>query len=94
MYRKSPHFDVGDQGFTRRGIITLCEQAGFEVVLAKKYGIFAYVFAGFPDHVGILRHLPGNDLLTRFFLALDRVLCALPGFSLLGFHIVIVARPR
>jgi ubiquinone/menaquinone biosynthesis C-methylase UbiE len=94
MYKKSKHFDVGDQGFSKRGIISLCEQAGFEVVLAKKYGVFAYVFAGFPDHVGILRYLPGNDLLTRFFLGLDRLLCALPGFSLLGFHIVIVAKPR
>ena len=52
LYRKSPHFDEGDEGFTKKGIIGLCEQAGFEVVKAKKYGVLAYVFAGFPDHLG------------------------------------------
>jgi len=94
LYRRAPHFDVGDQGFTRKGIVSLCEQAGFEVTRVKKYGVFAYVFAGFPDHIGILRLLPGNALLTRLFLGLDRVLCALPGLSLLGFHVVVVGRPR
>lgn len=94
LYRRSPHFDVGDQGFTKKGIIELTEKAGFDVTLAKRYGVFAYVFAGFPDHVGLLRYIPGNALLTRFFIGLDRVLCAIPGLSLLGFHIVIVAKPR
>jgi SAM-dependent methyltransferase len=94
LYRRSPHFDIGDQGFTKKGIIELTEKAGFEVTLAKRYGVFAYVFAGFPDHVGVLRYIPGNALLTRFFIGLDRVLCAIPGLSLLGFHIVIVAKPK
>lgn len=94
MYRKSPHFDVGDQGFTRKGIVELTERAGMEVVLTKKFGVLAYVFAGFPDHLGILRFVPGADLLTRAFIALDRVLCALPVLSLLGFHVLVVARPR
>jgi SAM-dependent methyltransferase len=94
LYKKSEHFDVGDQGFTRKGILKLCEQAGFEMTVVKKYGIFAYVFAGFPDHLGVLRYIPGNALLTRFFIGLDRVLCALPGLSLLGFHIVVVGKPR
>ena len=94
LYKKSQHFDEGDQGFTRKGIIALCEQAGFEVQTVKKYGILAYTFAGFPDHLGILRFVPGNAWITRCFIAFDRVLCALPGFSLFGFHIVIVGRPR
>ena len=94
LYKKSPHFDEGDQGFTKKGIIGLCEAAGFQVTLAKKYGIFAYVFAGFPDHLGVLKYIPGNAWITRFFIRLDRVLCATPGLSLLGFHIVIVGKPR
>ncbi len=94
LYNKSPHFDIGDQGFTKRGIIELTERAGFEVTLARRYGVFAYVFAGFPDHVGILRHIPGNAALTRLFIGLDRLICKIPGLSLMGFHIVIVARPR
>ena len=94
MYKKSRHFDVGDQGFTKKGIVGLCEQADFHVETVKKYGIFAYVFAGFPDHLGILRYIPGNYWITKFFLGLDRVLCAIPGLSLLGFHVVVVARPK
>jgi hypothetical protein len=55
--------------------------------------VLAYTFAGFPDHLGILRFIPGNALLTRLFIGLDRVICAIPGLSLLGFHIVVVAEP-
>ena len=94
LYKKSRHFDEGDEGFTRRGIVDLCERAGFEVERVKKYGVLAYVFAGFPDHLGILRHVPGNAALTRLFIRLDRIICAIPGLGILGFHIVIVARPR
>ena len=65
-----------------------------EVLRTKKFGVLAYVFAGFPDHLGVLRFLPGSALLTRLFIGLDRVLCALPGLSLLGFHVLVVARPR
>jgi ubiquinone/menaquinone biosynthesis C-methylase UbiE len=94
LYKKSEHFDVGDQGFTRKGIIDLQERAGFEVTKVKKYGILAYTFAGFPDHLGILRFIPGNALLTKFFIGLDRLICATPGLSIFGFHIVTVAKPR
>jgi ubiquinone/menaquinone biosynthesis C-methylase UbiE len=94
LYKKSPHFDVGDEGFRRKAIIGLCEQAGFEVTLAKKYGFLAYVFAGFPDHLGVLKHVPGNTWITRCMIQLDRWVCAVPGVSLLGFHIVIVGRPK
>ena len=93
LYRKSQHFDEGDQGFTRKGIVGLCEAAGFEVTRVKKYGVLAYVFAGFPDHLGVLRFIPGNAWITRLFLGLDRMICAIPGLSLLGFHVVVVARP-
>ena len=94
LYRKSPHFDEGDEGFTRRGIIALAKAAGFEVTRVKRYGCLAYVFAGFPDHLSILRFIPGNTLLTRLFIRLDRLICAIPGLASMGFHVVIVARPR
>ncbi len=93
MYRKSAHFDEGDEGFTRKGIIDLCERAGFRVTKDYKYGIFAYVFAGFPDHIGILRFIPGNVWITKAMIALDRLICRIPLLDLLGFHIVIVAEP-
>ena len=94
LYKKSEHFDVGDQGFTKKGIVELCEQAGFEVTKVKKYGFLAYTFAGFPDHLGFLRYVPGSAWITRAFIGLDRLICATPGLSLLGFHIVVVGKPR
>ncbi len=94
LYKKSKHFDEGDQGFTRKGIVSLSEQAGFEVVKVKKYGVLAYTFAGFPDHLGFLRFIPGNAWITRAFLAIDRVICAVPILNLFGFHVVTVGRPR
>ncbi|QDV09761.1 putative methyltransferase YcgJ [Planctomycetes bacterium Poly30] len=94
MYRKSQHFDVGDQGFTRKGIVELTEAAGMDVLKTKKFGVLAYVFAGFPDHLGVLRFVPGSALITKAFIGIDRMLCAIPGLSLLGFHVLVVARPR
>ncbi|MBL4769900.1 MAG: class I SAM-dependent methyltransferase [Planctomycetes bacterium] len=94
MYKKSQHFDVGDQGFTRKGVLELLEQADFDTPTVKKYGVLAYVFAGFPDHLSILRYIPGNYWITRAFLAIDRALCATPLLSLLGFHIVTVSHPK
>lgn len=94
LYKRSAHFDEGDEGFTRKGIVGLCERAGFDVTLVKKYGVLAYVFAGFPDHLGVLRHVPGNAWITRMFIGLDRLICAIPGLSIMGFHIVIVGKPR
>ena len=36
----------------------------------------------------------GSAIKDQPFLAIDRVLCALPVFSLLGFHIVTVSHPK
>lgn len=94
LYRVSPHFHRDDQGFRRKEIAGLCEKAGFEVLLVKKYGVLAYALAGFPDHLPILRWIPGSAAITSFLIRLDRVLCATPGLSLLGFHVVVVGRPR
>ena len=94
LYKKSQHFDEGDQGFTRKSIVSLCEQAGFTMKKVKRYGVLAYVFAGFPDHIGFLRYIPGNAWITRAFIGLDRLICSIPGLSLLGFHIVVVAEPK
>ncbi|MFT4538491.1 MAG: ubiquinone/menaquinone biosynthesis C-methylase UbiE [Planctomycetota bacterium] len=93
MYKKSAHFDEGDQGFTQKGIIELTERAGFRVTKVYKYGVFAYVFAGFPDHIGILRYIPGSALITKMMIGLDRIICALPLLRILGFHVIVIAEP-
>ena len=94
MYKFSPHFDLGDQGFTRKGLIALCEEAGFEVLVCERYGVFGYTFGGFPDHLGVLKYVPFNTAVMKGMLALDRVLCAIPLVNLLGFQLTIACRPR
>lgn len=94
LYRKSAHFDAGDEGFRRRRLLELYGQGGFEVVRVKKYGVLAYALCGFPDHLGVLKYVPGSTLLAHLFIRLDRVLCALPLASLLAFQLVVVGRPR
>lgn len=94
MYRFSPHFDLGDAGFTRKGLIALCEQAGFEVVACERYGVLAYAFGGFPDHLGVLKYVPGNVHVLRAMLAIDRVICRVPLLRLLGFQLTVACRPR
>ena len=93
LYRTSPHFHADDRGFTRREIVDLCEKAGFEVVTVKRYGVFAYALAGFPDHLPLLRWIPGSAAITRMMIKVDRILCATPVLSLFGFHIIVVGRP-
>jgi ubiquinone/menaquinone biosynthesis C-methylase UbiE len=94
LYRFSPHFDLGDEGFTMKGLVRLYEQAGFEVTFAGRYGVLAYVLAGFPDHIGILRFVPGNVGITRALLWLDRRICAAPLLRMLSFQVVVAGRPR
>ena len=94
MYKKSEHFDEGDQGFRQRDLVDLYERGGFEVVRVKKYGFLAYALCGFPDHIGILRYIPGNKLLSKLFIRIDRVVCALPLLRLLAFQLIVVGRPR
>jgi SAM-dependent methyltransferase len=93
LYRFSPHFDLGDQGFTKNGLIELYERAGFEVTYAGRYGVLAYMLAGFPDHLGLLRWIPGNAGLTRFFLRLDRWICSTRVLRILSFQVVVSGRP-
>ena len=94
LYRFSPHFDLGDQGFTKNGLIALCERAGFEMTYAGRYGVLAYLFAGFPDHFGVLRWVPGNAALVRRMIALDRWICSKRFLRILSFQVVVAGKPR
>ena len=94
LYKQSAHFDEGDQGFTQKGILELCQRAGFRVTKVYKYGVFAYVFAGFPDHIGLLRFIPGSAWITRAMIVADRWICRTPLLRLLGFHVIVIAEPE
>jgi ubiquinone/menaquinone biosynthesis C-methylase UbiE len=94
LYRFSPHFDLGDQGFTKQGLIGLYENAGFEITYAGRYGVFSYLLAGFPDHLGVFKYVPGNARLVRWMLKLDRWICSTRFLRILSFQVVVAGRPR
>lgn len=93
MYKFSPHFDPGDKGFTRKGLIGLCQQAGFEVVECRRYGGLAYVFGGFPDHLGLLKYVPGNVSVLKAMIRFDRWMVRVPLLRVLAFQLSIACRP-
>jgi SAM-dependent methyltransferase len=94
MYRLSPHFHPDDRGFTKNELVALMEKAGFELTHAGRYGVLAYVFAGFPDHLGLLRWIPGNAWIVRRMIALDRRICATRVLRILSFQVVVAGKPR
>ncbi len=95
LYRVSSRFHPDDEGFRERQLRSMVEAAGFQVAGSRKLGVLAYVFAGFPDHLGFLRFVPGNVPLTRMFIGIDRMLCATPLLRAFGFHVLCTARrPR
>jgi SAM-dependent methyltransferase len=94
MYRISPHFHPDDRGFTKDELVGLMERAGFELVYAGRYGFLGYVFAGFPDHIGILRWIPGNAWIVRRMLAIDRWICSTRFLRILSFQVVVSGKPK
>jgi SAM-dependent methyltransferase len=94
MYRLSPHFHPDDRGFKKDEIVELMQRSGFEMTYAGRYGFLAYLFAGFPDHFGPLRWIPGNAAIVRRMLALDRWICSKRFLRILSFQVVVAGRPR
>lgn len=92
LYRASSRFHPDDEGFRENQLSEMVKSAGFEVARSRKFGVFAYTFAGFPDHLGFLRFIPGNVIITKAMIRLDRGLCALPLMRAFGFHVICTAR--
>lgn len=94
LYKLSRGFDPDDRGFRTRELERMVEGAGFHLVASRPYGIFAYAAAGFPDHLPVLRWLPGAGIASRCLVTLDRALLSFPPFSCLAFQRILVARKR
>lgn len=92
LYRFSSRFHPDDEGFRETQLSGMVESAGFEVARSRKFGVFAYTFAGFPDHLGFMKYIPGNAFLTKCMIKFDRGLCALPLLRAFGFHVICTAR--
>jgi SAM-dependent methyltransferase len=94
MYKLSPHFHPDDKGFRKEELAALMRRAGFDLVHSGRYGVLAYLFAGFPDHFGPLKWIPGNAALVRGMIALDRWICSKRFLRILAFQVVVSGTPR
>lgn len=92
MYHLSDKFDEEDEGYHLTALVRAMEETGFAPQDVGRFGFLGYAFAGFPDRLGWLIHLPGNMLLTRFFIAVDKIIERLPGIRRLCFQIIAVAK--
>jgi SAM-dependent methyltransferase len=94
MYRTSPHFHPDDRGFKKDELVELMQRAGFELTYAGRYGVLAYLFAGFPDHFGLMKWIPANAWIVRKMIALDRWICARRFLRILSFQVVVAGKPK
>jgi ubiquinone/menaquinone biosynthesis C-methylase UbiE len=92
LYRLSSKFHPGDRGFRTRELARMVRDAGFEIAALRKFGALAYALAGFPDHVPLMRFVPGSLALTRALIAADRGIVSTPVLRSFGFHVICSAR--
>lgn len=92
MYRFSNKFDEEDEGFLSDQLRELIEATGFREIRMERFGYSAYVLAGFPDQLPVLRYLPGNVAVTRLLIKLDRLWVRAPLFSRMALQVLASAR--
>ena len=92
MYRLSDRFDEDDEGFRSKPFRALLHSLGFGDVRMERFGYSAYVLAGFPDHLPILRYVPGNVWWTRLMVRLDRLWARVPGLRNMSLQLLFSAK--
>jgi len=92
MYRFSDKFDEEDEGFLSDQLRELIEATGFREIRMERFGYSAYVLAGFPDQLPVLRYLPGNVAVARLLIKLDRLWARAPLFSRMGLQVLASGR--
>ena len=94
MYANSDEFHDADEGFRRRDIMPLLEEAGFHVERSRGFGFLAYTFCGFPDKLAIMNRVPANHVVAQALIILDRILEALPPLHRDPFDHLIIAQAQ
>jgi ubiquinone/menaquinone biosynthesis C-methylase UbiE len=92
MYRFSDRFDEDDEGFRSKPLRALLQSVGFGDLRMERFGYSAYVLAGFPDHLSVLRYVPGSVRLTKLMIGLDRVWAKVPGLRNMSLQLVFSAK--
>ncbi len=92
MYRFSDRFDEDDEGFRSKPLRALLQSVGFGDLRMERFGYSAYVLAGFPDHLPILRWMPGSAVLTSFLVRVDRLWAKAPLLDRMSLQLLVSAR--
>lgn len=88
MYKKSKGFDEDDKAFMTHELWDCFKRNKFSVTSVERFGFFAYTFAGFLDHVSILKYIPCNQLLTRSLIVCDKILACMPVIKNQSLHVI------
>ncbi|MFC2166217.1 class I SAM-dependent methyltransferase [Acidobacteriota bacterium] len=94
MYKFSSKFHEDDIAFYEKEVIKTVESTGFIVEKTRRFGFFAYVFLGFPDHFPLLKYIPFNVQVSRALIALDKLFARLPFVKNQSLHLIVKARRR
>lgn len=94
MYKFSRKFDEDDIAFHEKEVTEIVEKEGFRIEKVRRFGFFAYVLLGFPDHLPIWKYMPFNLQLSRGLIALDKCLARLPFVKTQSLHLIVRARRR
>ena len=92
MYRFSDKFDEEDEGFLSDQLRNLLETTGFREIRMGRFGYSAYVLAGFPDHLPLLRYIPWNVAITRLLIQLDRHWARMPVLNRMSLQLLVSVR--
>ncbi len=92
MYKKSDKFSEDDVAFHSRELKKILNKNGYQIYKLKRFGFFSYVFAGFPDHFALLSKIPGNVIIVKILILIDKILSILPILNHQSLHIIIYAK--
>jgi ubiquinone/menaquinone biosynthesis C-methylase UbiE len=92
MYKFSSKFHEDDIAFYEKEVIKIVEKTGFRVENTRRFGFFAYVLLGFPDHFPLLKYIPFNVQLSKALIALDKLFARLPFVKNQSLHLIVKAR--
>lgn len=91
MYKKSSKFSEDDVAFMAKDLKKAIIQTGYKILHIERFGFLSYVFAGFPDHFSLLAKIPGNVVITKIFIAMDKILSRIPLLNRQSLHIIFLA---
>jgi len=92
IVKQSEDFSEIHRAFPSRYLVSLLNEAGFEVKSIERFGFIALPVCGMSDHSKIIRYLPGKALITRFLIGLDSLLSKVPLVRTQAWHVLIRAQ--